>query len=134
MPAQEEPRTEYLGHTIMLNAKKFTRYANQYNLYDKVFREARQAGGLAGYAHFFYKKPCCNARLGHVLDFADGMVDFIELIDDTNVWDPELYYEVLNMGFRPTALAGSSISMLNIQLPEPVFGKHSFVKKIYFEK
>jgi hypothetical protein len=107
IPGQEEPRTEFLGHIIILNLPEFIREADQYFLYDVVFNKARQLGGLIGFAHFFYSKSCCNARLGHIIEFADGLVDFVELLENDNVMDLDLYYEVLNMGLRPSLTAGS---------------------------
>lgn len=134
IPGQEEPRTSLLGHTIMLNIPEFVRDQKHYYLYDRVFKRVRESGGLVGYAHYFgthfpsrgqvydfLGKPIdfktwdgnwrvstkFNGDNGASLDLVDGLVDFLEGLDDNNVLRPEPYYDALNLGFRVPLSAGS---------------------------
>ena len=50
-PGQECPRTNQLGHTLSMNTTSMVRYPDQYFLYDLVFDQVHDQGGLSGYAH-----------------------------------------------------------------------------------
>lgn len=112
-PGQEDPRTARLGHTIQLNLTEPVRFAEQYYLYHKVFREVKRQGGLTAYAHvadsgfsFF------NARGGLALDVPFGLVDLIEVMEwaggaNGTPWVTDLWFDFLNLGYKLTPIAGS---------------------------
>jgi hypothetical protein len=99
---QEDPRTEY-GHIIGLNIEHQVRDTSVYNYYDIVFKQLHlQPGALVGYAHFSWN----GFHKGFAWHLATGQIDFVELLQflRLNTLD---YYDVLNLGFRITAAAGS---------------------------
>ncbi len=67
-----------------------------------LFRQIRERGGLAGFAHFYGSQP--NSSL--LMDLAHGELDFVELFQ-FGVLHTADWYELLNAGFRVTGLAGS---------------------------
>ncbi len=102
---QEEPRTHELGHAIVLDIPYLLRDASHYYLYDRIFRKARELGGLTGLGHYVQGK-FKSERSGDLL-FPERLVDFVELLDNNNVLRPQSYYDLLNLGFRPAIVAGS---------------------------
>jgi hypothetical protein len=99
---QEDPRTEY-GHIIGLNIEYQVRDTSVYNYYDLVFKQLHlQPGALVGYAHFSWN----GFHKGFAWHLATGEIDFVELLQflRLNTFD---YYDVLNLGFKITAAAGS---------------------------
>jgi hypothetical protein len=102
---QEEPRTPELGHAIMLNTNTLYRDTDNYYLYGDIFAQARAEGAVTGLAHYFQAK-FHTYRAGALL-FPDGLVDFVELLDNSDIFRPELYYDALNLGFRIPVSAGS---------------------------
>lgn len=131
VPGQEEPRTGRLGHTISLNTTAFIRFADHYFQYERVWKEARRQGAVTGYAHVFgYArdendqpldrdgKPInaddwrpewgrFDSDMGLMLDVPDGYIDFVEVLDNNNRLMPLVWYDLLNLGFRLSASAGS---------------------------
>ncbi|MFC1737045.1 CehA/McbA family metallohydrolase, partial [Candidatus Hydrogenedentota bacterium] len=131
VPGQEEPRTGMLGHVIGLNVQSYVRHLDQYFHYDRVFKPLRAQGALTGYAHVrgytkdgagnlinhkgvvIDQENCAvawtpfNCDQGLTVDLAEGLVDFVEIIDSRNTLNPSVYYEFLNLGFHITASAGS---------------------------
>lgn len=102
---QEDPRTNQIGHALVLGAPQLIRDTSRYYFYDEVFAEARAQGALTGLAHFVRGK-FKSERSGDML-FPRGLVDFVELLDNNNKLRTQSYYDVLNLGFRATAVAGS---------------------------
>src|ERR1700730_18425930 len=99
---QEDPRTEY-GHIIGLNIEHQVRDTSIYNYYDFVFKNLHlQPGALVGYAHFAWN----GFNKGFPWHLTLGEIDFVELLQflRLNTLD---YYDVLNLGFKITAAAGS---------------------------
>jgi len=105
VPGQEEPRTSELGHTTLLNTKQLYRNTKDYYRYDLVFNQARKDGALTGIAHFFGDK--FYSRNAGALLLAEGLVDFVELIDNSGIFKPDHYYDALNMGAKLALTAGS---------------------------
>jgi hypothetical protein len=104
---QEDPRTPELGHALGLGASDKVRYQNEYYLYDKVFDQLRQLGGLSGYAH---QAETFHGYRGLTLDGLRGKVDVLELLQfcaDSNPLITEHYYHMLDLGVAITAVAGS---------------------------
>ncbi|NUM56474.1 MAG: CehA/McbA family metallohydrolase [Candidatus Hydrogenedentes bacterium] len=106
-PGQECPRTHNeLGHTIHMNIRNMIRDTSRYYLYDTVFDEVQDQGGLSGYCHV-------NSGIFHVhrdmtMNVPKGKVDFVELLQFANL-GTDIYYDFLNTGFKVTASAGSDV-------------------------
>jgi hypothetical protein len=99
---QEDPRTEN-GHIIGLNIEYQVRDTSVYNYYDLVFRRLHmQPGALVGYAHFSWN----GFHKGFPWHLATGEIDFVELLQFLRLNTID-YYDVLNLGFKITAAAGS---------------------------
>jgi hypothetical protein len=104
---QEEPRTPEIGHTIALGASAMVRAPNDYYSFDRLFDRARQAGGIAGFAH---QGMSFHGYRGMALNVLRGKVDFLELCQFCVPEGPlpvDHYYHFLDLGFKLTALAGS---------------------------
>lgn len=99
---QEDPRTEN-GHIIGLNIEYQVRDTSTYNYYDLVFKRLHmQQGALVGYAHFSWN----GFHKGFPWHLATGEIDFVELLQFLRLNTID-YYDVLNLGFKITAAAGS---------------------------
>ncbi|HUQ66286.1 MAG TPA: CehA/McbA family metallohydrolase [Flavitalea sp.] len=99
---QEDPRTEN-GHIIGLNIDYQVRDTSTYNYYDNVFKGLHmQPGALVGYAHFSWN----GFHKGFPWHLATGEIDFVELLQFLRLNTID-YYDVLNLGFKITAAAGS---------------------------
>ncbi|MDP8242604.1 MAG: CehA/McbA family metallohydrolase [Candidatus Hinthialibacter antarcticus] len=106
-PGQECPRThEELGHTIHMNTTSMVRDTNKYFLYDWVFNQVDQQGGLSGFCHVLFEM--FHVHRGMSLFVPDGSVDFIEIMQ-FNQMGTGLYYDFLNLGYKLTAAAGSDV-------------------------
>jgi len=118
---QEAPRTEIFGHSVILNTSEFLHDPGNYYLFSSTFNQAKSGKqlSLSGYKHHFINKFCCNQLLGPTLAAADGNLDVVEIADpsiyewwnEVQGWyknlNPIYYYEWLNMGLRPSLIAGS---------------------------
>jgi hypothetical protein len=107
---QESPRTGFFGHTVHFNIDKPTHLkTEEYFLYDKVFRETKSQGGLAGFAHMGWgsrddSPPKMNR--GVTLLAPLGLVDFIEVLQGGRLID-DGWYRLLNLGIRVKPAAGT---------------------------
>ncbi|MCC7499359.1 MAG: CehA/McbA family metallohydrolase [Bryobacterales bacterium] len=109
VPGQEDPRTDYIGHTLQMNLQAPIRFPNEYYLYDKVFDETHRQGGLAGYAHAYQPlRFSFYVRQNMTLNLPRHNVDFAEISEFGDI-DTNVYYEFLNLGFKLTASAGSDV-------------------------
>ncbi|MDA1315951.1 MAG: CehA/McbA family metallohydrolase [Acidobacteria bacterium] len=107
-----ETRSRFYGHTIVLGPEEMIRplsighmYANSpvaYPFPTVFFQQGRDAGGLAGFAHFYGSQP--NSSL--IMNLARQTLDFVELFQ-FGVLHTDSWYELLNAGFRVVGLAGS---------------------------
>ena len=88
-------------------ARAVLRDPAHYYAYAPVF-EGNHGRGLSGFAHVGRKRYSFQADRGLSLLAPAGLVDFVEIAQmgciGVNVW-----YEFLNLGFRPTAMAGSDV-------------------------
>lgn len=101
---QEEPRGRF-GHVIGLNIDTLARDTAHYDEYNRVFEKIHQSPvALAGFAHFAYRGE--GVTPGMALFAPDGRIDFVELMQNTQVNLAD-YHDYLNMGFRIAAAAGS---------------------------
>ncbi len=100
----EGPRTGQRGHTIALNISEAFHRPSAYFLYHRFFEAYQSQGGLTGYAHVGSEEFL--ASRGIALDAPFGHVDFVEIMQNSRL-RPELWYELLNLGFRVAPAAGS---------------------------
>jgi hypothetical protein len=107
-----ETRSRFYGHTLVLGPEEIIRplsighiYANSpaaYPFPTVFFQQGQDAGGLAGFAHFYGSQP--NSTL--IMNLARNSIDFVEMFQ-FGVLHTERWYELLNAGFRVVGLAGS---------------------------
>ena len=120
---QENPRTDFRGHTIILGASSPIHFPKNYLIYRLFFEEARRQGALSGYAHFGGDEVGGNFGLG--IDLPHGLVSFIEVLQ----WNRGIYnfwYDVLNAGFRMTPTAGTDYPCARANIP----GRERFYTKV----
>ena len=100
---QENPRTHFLGHTIVLGAQSSLHFADGYVIYRNFWEEARRQGALAGYAHW---GTGSEAQTGLAVDLPHRLLNFLEILEahDANY---DVWYNILNTGFRLTPTAGT---------------------------
>ena len=100
---QENPRTHFLGHTIILGQQSPIHFPGQYVIYKHFWEEARRQGALSGYAHW---GTGSGARTGLAIDLPSGLLNFLEVLEahDANY---DVWYDILNTGFRMTPTAGT---------------------------
>ena len=100
---QENPRTHFLGHTIILGARAAIHVPDQYLVYRNFWEEARRQRGLSGYAHW---GTGSEAQAGLAVDLPGGLLDFLEVLE---CWDAnyDVWYDILNSGIRMTPTAGT---------------------------
>lgn len=110
---QEDPRTD-MGHTIALNINSPIRDTSQYHLYDFMFDQAHQQGGLTGYAHMAWRELDDRRNPGRLLawdtsiNVVRGKIDFFEILQ-FRFLGLEDFYGFLNLGVRLAASAGSDL-------------------------
>jgi hypothetical protein len=120
---QENPRTNILGHTIILGADAPIHLADTYVLYHRFWEEARRRGGLSGYAHY---GTLLGADQGLAIDLPSGLLTFLEVLQhDDAVCD--VWYEILSMGFRITPTAGTDYAT---QISTNYPGRDRFYTKV----
>jgi hypothetical protein len=102
VPGQEHPRTHILGHTITLGAREAVDRRDAYVPYDATFLEARERGGVSGYAHW----GVGPAQDGLALDAPRGLVSFLEVLQ-FELPHYQVWYDLLNLGFRIAPTAGT---------------------------
>lgn len=100
---QENPRTHFLGHTITLGAQRPISFPQRYVLYRLFWEEAKKQGAISGYAH---GGLAAGAQNGLAIDLPGGLLDFIEVLQ-FNRGSYDVWYTVLNTGFRMIPIAGS---------------------------
>ncbi len=100
---QENPRTHFLGHTIILGGQSPLHFADRYVIYKHFWEEARRQGALTGYAHW---GTGSEAQAGLAIDLPDKLLSFLEVLEahDANY---DVWYDILNTGFRMTPTAGT---------------------------
>ena len=100
---QENPRTHFLGHTIILGQQSPLHFADRYVIYKHFWEEAKRQGALTGYAHW---GTGSEAQAGLAIDLPDRLLSFLEVLEahDANY---DVWYDILNTGFRLTPTAGT---------------------------
>jgi hypothetical protein len=102
VPGQEDPRS-VLGHAIGLNLKEQVRDLDKYLLNDWLAEEIHRQGGLYGHTHV--GANACMAHRQMAIFTPLGIVDFNSIMQAD--LGTELYYNLLNLGFKMTASAGA---------------------------
>lgn len=105
VPGQEDPRFNH-GHSLALNIDKPVRDQSKYMYTDWVARETAKAGGIYGAAHVLYDG--FNIRRDLVMLLPQNLTHFGEVLQIGQL-GTDLYYDMLNMGFQLTAVAGSDV-------------------------
>jgi hypothetical protein len=100
---QENPRTHFLVHTLILGTKAPIHFGNRSVLYKNYWEEARRQGSLFGYAHWGATE---GAQTSLAVALPHGAVSFLEVLE---AWDAnyDVWYDVLNTGFRVAPTAGT---------------------------
>ncbi len=100
---QENPRTDFLGHTVILGASSPIHFPDAYVIYKLFWEEAKRQGALSGYAHYGLYG---GAEYGLSIDLPYGLLNFLEVLQaDAGIYN--VWYEILNLGLRMTPTAGS---------------------------
>ncbi len=100
---QENPRTHFLGHTIILGTHSPINFPAAYIIYGLFWEEARRQGALTGYAHF---GKGFGALSGLSIDLSTNLLSFLEVLQGDRL-DTDVWYDILNTGFRMTPTAGT---------------------------
>ncbi len=123
---QENPRTHFLGHTITLGAATAHFDKEKYLIYRLLWEQTAKEGAINGYAHVI-------APSGFLLAPQDGMavvlphnlMHFVEVLQ-FNRSGYDTWYDLLALGFRLTATAGSDYPCGGQSLP----GHERFYTKV----
>jgi hypothetical protein len=102
--AQEDPRTDYLGHVLSLGQERRVRRVDDYLRYDLAVKDIHSADGIVGIAHMDFAQFWQDVALALLLP--EGLVDFVEVMQFNSIHSRD-WYRFLNMGFRLPAAAGS---------------------------
>ncbi len=105
---QENPRTHFLGHGIILGQPAPIHFPDGYVIYRKFWEEARRQGALSGYAHW---GTGSEAQTGLAIDLPSGLVDFLEVLEAHDA-SYDVWYDILNAGIRMTPTAGTDYGSL----------------------
>ncbi|WP_339673480.1 CehA/McbA family metallohydrolase [Dasania marina] len=100
----EGPRTAQRGHAIALNIEKPILDQDNYFLYHQFMESYHQQKALNGYAHVGSEE--FNASWGLALDVPFGLVDFVEIMQNSKL-RLEFWYQFLGLGYKLAPAAGS---------------------------
>ncbi|MEM9257629.1 MAG: CehA/McbA family metallohydrolase [Pseudomonadota bacterium] len=104
VPGIEGPRTAQRGHIIALNIAEPIIDLKNYFHYHKFMQGYADQGGLSGYAHVGSEE--FNASWGLALDVPFGLVDFVEVMQNSQL-RTEIWYQFLGLGYQLAPAAGS---------------------------
>ena len=100
---QENPRTHFLGHGIILGQKRPIHFPDGYVIYRNFWEEARRQQALAGFAHW---GTGSGAQTGLAVDLPHQLLDFLEVLEAHDA-HYDVWYDILNSGFRLIPTAGT---------------------------
>ncbi len=121
---QENPRTHFLGHTITLGARSAINFPENYVIYRLFWEEAQRQGALSGYAHYG-NNLLDIPPYGLSIDLPHGLLSFLEVLQfNRGIYD--VWYEILNTGFRMTPTAGTDYPCAKATIP----GRERFYTKV----
>jgi Tol biopolymer transport system component len=141
----EEYHTSFWGHTALLGLRDhfvMPNYAGYPNtaaasLYPNnvvIADDARAQGALVGYVHLYDTPPDPSApgRLSHEfpVGVALGKVDYFEAVgfDENHLGTQEVWYRLLNLGFRIPAAGGTDAMSNYASLHGPVGMARTFAR------
>jgi hypothetical protein len=110
---QESPRTHVLGHTIIWGASTPIEVRESYVIYRLFWEEARRQGAISGYAHMGLAAGALN---GLSIDLPGGLLSFLEVLQFNNA-NYDVWYTILNTGFRMAPTGGSDYPFGDVGLP-----------------
>ena len=114
---QENPRTDFLGHSIILGANTPIHLPDQYLIYRLFWEQAREQHALSGHAHLGYGSPIdVGGAYGLAVAVPYGLLDFIEVLQFSRAFY-DTWYDMLNLGFRVTPTAGSDYPCVGANIP-----------------
>jgi hypothetical protein len=100
---QENPRTHFLGHTIILGGHTPINEPQVYLIYQRFWEEAEKQRALKGYPHFGKLQ---GAEYGLAIDLRARLLNFLEVLQFEH-GEYDVWYDILNLGFRMTPTAGT---------------------------
>ena len=104
VPGIESPRTAQRGHTIALNIEQPIIDPENYFLYHRFMQQYQQQNAINGYAHVGSKE--FNASWGLALDVPFGLIDFVEIMQNSDL-RTGFWYEFMGLGYRLAPASGS---------------------------
>lgn len=125
---QENPRSHFLGHTITLGAKKAINNPEKYLIYKYVWEEAVRQGGINGFAHANQQEGnylALSAHDGLAVILPHNLTHFMEVLQ-FNEGNYDLWYDVLNLGFKVAPTAGTDYPCGGSNIP----GRERFYTKL----
>lgn len=122
---QENLRTHFFGHTITLGAAEPIYMPDKYLLYRLAWQRAADQGALNGYAHFGELKRNGGPDPGLPLLAPHNLMHFLEVLQ-FNQGHYDVWYDMLNLGFRITPTAGTDYPCVAPRIP----GQERFYTKV----
>ncbi|MDH3643871.1 MAG: CehA/McbA family metallohydrolase, partial [Gammaproteobacteria bacterium] len=122
---QENPRTHYLGHTITLGAPEPVFDRDEYLIYRKIWEQTSRLGGLNGFAHAFATSGGVSPYAGGAVILPHDLLHFLEVLQ-FNRGGYDFWYDVLNLGFKVAATAGTDYPCADQTIP----GHERFYTKV----
>ncbi len=125
-PGQENPRTHFLGHSIILGLHTPIHVSDDYLIYRLFWERGRDQGGLTGHAHLGGGHPTdIGGQYGLPVVVPHNLLNFIEVMQFSHSFY-DTWYDMLNLGFRITPTGGSDYPCGGATIP----GKERFYTRI----
>ena len=100
---QENPRTHFLGHVVILGNRAPIHFPDEYLNLNRFFEEGRRQEALNGFGHFGQHG---GAQFGIGLALPHELLDFLEVLQFERA-HYDIWYKILNTGFRMVPTAGT---------------------------
>ena len=114
---QENPRTNFLGHSIILGAHTPIHFPDQYLVYRLFWEQASEQHALSGHAHLGDGFPNdVGGSYGLAVAVPHGLLNFIEVLQFSRAYY-DTWYDMLNLGFRVTPTAGTDYPCVGANIP-----------------
>ena len=114
---QENPRTNFLGHSIILGLHTPIHLPDEYLIYRLFWEAARDQEGLSGHAHLGGGFPNdIGGQYGLPVVVPHGLLNFIEVLQFSRPFY-DTWYDMLNLGFPDHAHRGIGLSVCGRQHP-----------------
>ena len=123
---QENPRTNFLGHSIILGLHTPIHLPDEYLIYRLFWEAAREQEGLTGHAHLGGGFPNdIGGQYGLPVVVPHGLLNFIEVLQFSRPFY-DTWYDMLNLGFRITPTGGSDYPCAGANIP----GRERFYARV----